>query len=157
MKLDLSEIDGALDALANSGIAESLARRMAVEGGVLLRDEVKARAPVDEGDLRDAIYLAFRDRESNESQVMYRVTWNDQKAWYGRLIEFGHFRPYFVGMSNGKWFTAKGIPNPLGAKYRWEAQPFMAPAWEARKADVMRVMIERGRKELPILLAEIRR
>ena len=45
--VDLSSVLAGLDRL--SGVSESLARSMAVAAGQAVRDEAKARAPVDTG------------------------------------------------------------------------------------------------------------
>lgn len=166
-KIDLRSAVSGLDQL-NGALRESLARRMAVSGGQILRDEAKARVPNTftgahndssrgsqaPGTLRDAIYLAYNDRRSTQTMFTYSVSWNDKKAWWGKLIEFGHYLRYaYVIDANGVYHTLKDRPlaNP-----RWiEATPFLAPAYDASLQAVRAAMIERGKTELPILLREI--
>jgi HK97 gp10 family phage protein len=150
-KLDTSGWTAALDKLAGEKRV-SLARSMCVAGGEVLRDEAKLLAPVKDGVLQSAIYLAYKDARSNEAQQVYSVTWNHRKAPHGHLIEFGHWQPYkVVKLPNGDWFTTKELlPNP-----KWiSAKPFLRPAYDMAKERAKQAMIERGRKRLPELLAE---
>lgn len=129
----------------------SLARSMAVAGGSVLRDEAKRQAPVEEGILRDSIYLAFKDGKSNDAQVVYSVTWNSKKAPHGHLLEFGHWQPYkVVKLPNGDWFTTT---EKLAAPKFTAAKPFLRPAFDIAKQRAATAMIERGKQRLPELLA----
>ena len=146
---DASGWTAALDKLVGPA-RESLARSMAVAGGQVLRDEAKARAPVDSGGLRDSIYLAFQDGRSTPTMVQYAVSWNASKAPHGHLLEFGHWqtRAAYQGR-DGKWYSGALLPNP-----KWvPAHPFLRPAYEAAKDRARQAMIERGRQRLPELLA----
>jgi HK97 gp10 family phage protein len=136
----------------NGPLRESLARSMAVAGGQVLRDEAKLLAPVESGKLRDSIYLAFKDGKSNESQIVYSVTWNSRKAPHGHLLEFGHWQPYVVKkLPNGDWYTTnEKLPSPKFTA----AKPFLRPAFDSAKGRATQAMIERGRQRLPELLAE---
>lgn len=159
--LDLSEWDRALDAL-DGPVKESLARRMAVEGGVLLRDAAKSNAAMaaneegvpTRGVLSNAILLAFDKRNSTQTMFTYNVSWNSKKAPHGHLIEFGHWQTHVVYKApNGQWYTAKDKPldNP-----KWiPARPFLGPTMDSYGNVAIRVMILRGQRELPILLGEM--
>lgn len=165
-KLDMSGIDAALAKLSVDK-AESLARRMLVTGGQILRDEAKVRVAIKDGDynynpessgsqqqgtLRDAIYLAFNEKQSIGTSFTYSVTWNSKKAWYGKLVEFGFFIRYQFWMdASGVFHTNSDVllDNPI-----WiPAQPFLAPAYDAKISQVQSAMLERGRTELPIIIA----
>jgi HK97 gp10 family phage protein len=93
----------------------------------LMRDDAQMRAPVDTGRLQRNV-IAFRDRDPRSSGVteQYGITFRrgkqgrerksyhtsargEKDAWYGRFVEFG---------------TSKT-----------PAQPFLRPAFEARKRD----------------------
>lgn len=124
--LDLSGWERGLDKLAGP-LREQLASSMAVAGGKVLRDEAKLLAPRDSGLLASSIYLARKDGKSNESRVVYSVTWNGRKAPHGHLVEFG---------------TVK-----------MAAKPFLRPAYDIAKTFAMQQMIRRGRERLPELLA----
>ena len=165
-KLDTSGALAGLDHLSGS-LRVSLASRMGVTGGQILRDEAKARVPAKfagpyndssrgsqaAGQLREAIYLAKNEKLSTYTQIVYSVSWNAQKAWWGKLIEFGHALRYaYVIDSQGVYHTIKDKPlaNPV-----WiEATPFLGPAYDAAIMRARAAMIARGREELPILLRE---
>jgi HK97 gp10 family phage protein len=152
LSLDTSEWTRALDQL-DVHLRVSLARSMAVAGGQVLLAEAKANAPVKDGKLRDALYLAFKDAISDEKKVVYSVSWNSKKAPHGHLLEFGHWQPYkIVRLPNGDWFT--DVTRPL-AQPKWTpAKPFIRPAFD-HAPRAQQAMIKRGRERLPELLAEI--
>jgi HK97 gp10 family phage protein len=150
-KLDVSGWTKALDKLAGEKRV-SLARSMCVAGGKVFEAEAKLQAPVKDGVLQNAIYLAFKDAESTAERVKYSVSWNHRKAPHGHLIEFGHWQPYkVVKLPNGDWFTTKEkLPSP-----KWiSAKPFLRPAYDMAKERAVQAMIERGKQRLPELLAE---
>jgi hypothetical protein len=166
-KTDLSQWDAVFTGLQGP-IKESLARRMLVEGGVLLRDVAKANAPVSDGPYnpssrgshhagtyQDSLYLAKDTDNTTATNIFYKVTWNAKKAWWGKLIEFGYWRKYEVHRDNaGNFYTDK---TKLLAVPVWV--PPEAPLGRTargQKGNAVRVMIERGKKELPILLSEIK-
>jgi HK97 gp10 family phage protein len=139
MKLDTSEWTAALAQL-DGPFKEKLARSMAVAGGTILRDEAKQNAPVLTGLLRDSIYLAFKDSQSNEAQIVYSVSWNSKTAPHGHLIEFGHWH-----VQGGKG----------GERTSWTpAQPFLRPAFD-HAGRAQKAMIERGKVRAAELLAEV--
>ena len=159
--VDLSSVMAGLDRL--SGVAESLARSMAVAAGQAVRDEAKARAPVDTGKLRDALYLAYREGRSSESQVVYSVTWNSKKAPHGHLLEFGHWRYNEIINGKAQKSLAPGLKRGRGPQDHtgpgalehpvWvPAYPFLRPAYEAVAPRMAQIMVERGRERLPELL-----
>ena len=145
--VDLSSVMAGLDRL--SGVAESLARSMAVAAGQAVRDEAKARAPVDTGRLRGALYLAYREGRSSESQVVYSVSWNSKKAPHGHLLEFGHWQTHAMYKGrDGEWYVGAPLAQP-----KWvPAQPFLRPAYEAVAPRMAQIMVRRGRERLPELL-----
>jgi len=149
-RVDLSGAFLGLDKLA--GMANSVARSMGVAAGQLVRNEAKARAPVDDGTLRDAIYLAYRDGESTDSVVVYSVTWNSKKAPHGHLLEFGHWRTNVLAQGDdGKWRATKELlPEPV-----WTAaHPFLRPAYMATISRLVEVAVARGGLRLKELMSE---
>lgn len=163
-KLDDSEWTRAL-ALLDDEMKVSLARRMGVEGGVTIRNEARsiaaARKPdrhwsAPRGLLASAVYLAYNDKQSNKGQIVYSVSWNHKKAPHGWWAEFGHYQRYLTKWSktNNQWYTVKSVPRPGGPKFI-PPTPYLRPAYDARGDDAVRVMIERGRREFPILMAEM--
>lgn len=147
--LDASQWDTALARLTDPKLRESLARSMAVAGGKVFRDEAKARAPVDSGQLRSSIYLAHRERESTPDRAMYRVSWNARLAPHGHLLEFGHWQTHAMYQgADGQWKVGAPLPAP-----KWvSAHPFLRPAFDGARGRAQKAMIERGRQRLPELL-----
>lgn len=170
-KLDFSGWDRAFNLLEGE-FKEALAARMAVEGGVLIRDEAKTIAATRKPDRKfsmptgtwaNSFYLAKSDVRTTQDQVVYSVSWNAKKAPHGHLAEYGHNNYYVIKQIKGQWRTmAKGKgggPNaqlrPGGPK-RIAATPALRPAIDGRGAEAVKVMIERGKTEFPILLAEMK-
>jgi hypothetical protein len=151
IKADFSEWQTALAKLSGP-LKVSLARSIAVGMGEVLRDEAKLLAPKESGKLAGSIYLAFKDGLSDESRVVYSVSWNHKVAPHGHLIEFGHWQPYkVVKLPNGDWFTTKErLPSPKFIA----ARPFLRPALDTAGKRAQQAGIERGRKRLPELLRE---
>lgn len=172
VKADMSSAMAGLQKLGD--LKESLARRMGVSGGVVLRDEAKknaaerdrysvtnplaaSRGSTVAGTLANAVYLAFDTDLSSETQVVYKVSWNNAQAWWGRLVEFGYQPKYKIAKDkHGNWFTLhdeNGKPIPLTSTIvRVPAYPFLGPAYDTKIAQARRDMIKRGKEELPKLL-----
>lgn len=131
VKADMSSAMAGLQKLGD--LKESLARRMGVSGGVVLRDEAKKNADRgsdavvnsrakgstgigsrEAGALAAAIYLAFDTDASNEKQVVYNVSWNQKDAWWGKMVEFGYQMDHVVVMDkHGEFLT---LPDKNGKK-----------------------------------------
>lgn len=163
-------IDGWLDGFDMlSDIRESLARRMGVEGGVLLRDKAKEKAPVSDptvqskypaGNLRDSLYLARDTDASTDYVFVYKISWNAKQAWYGKLLEFGHWMPYRVHISvNGQFYTDKGERDMrnAGKGKRVKATAFLRRTGDEHAQDALRAMLDRGKREFPELVRENKR
>ena len=147
-QVDFSDAIRGLERLRAARV--SLARSMGVAGGQVFRDEAKQLAPVKDGILRDAIYLAFRDAQSTGDQVTYSVTWNHSKAPHGHLIEFGHWQPFnVITLPDGRFVTT-GVRLPFP---KWTpAHPFLRPAFNSSLFRAQNAMMQRGRERLPELL-----
>jgi hypothetical protein len=162
IKADFSEWNDAAAKLAGP-LKVSLARSIAVGMGEVLRDEAKRWAPKESGRLQESIYLAFKDGLSDESKVVYSVSWNHSLAPHGHWMEFGHWQPYQIVYNDklGHFQTlAKGKGGGANAKLRkhgpkWvAAKPFLRPAYDIAGTLALKAGIERGRKRLPELLRE---
>lgn len=170
VQLDMSGWDKTF-AVLDGPLKDSLARRMLVEGGVLLRDKAKAAAPKSDGPYRAypghgsqrsqasgtlaaSIYLALDTDESViGKKYVYKVTWNNTKAWWGRLVEFGWWQTHEIHRDrNGEFYT--DMSKPL-AEPKWHGpQPFLRPTIANYGAAAVDAMLERGRREFPELLKE---
>lgn len=172
LKADMSSAIDGLNRL-NGPIKESLARRMGVSGGVVLRDEAKrnadrgpdavvnpdasSRGSREAGTLANAIYLALDTDNTSDTQVVYKVSWNNKDAWWGKLVEFGYQMQHVIVKNNkGEFITLRdkdGKPRLRAGGPKWiAAQPFLGPAYDTKLGQARRDMIARGKEELPKLL-----
>lgn len=138
-------------------IGEAPLRSAAVAGGRILRDEAAARAPEGEtGNLKRALYLKFIEERSSATRKVYYVSirrgtkGNGSKrdandvAYYGHMVEFGHW--YVPPRPKGVRWKAHRAQH-IGKKWV-PAKPFLRPAFEARRRDVIDAMRERLKQRL---------
>lgn len=78
------------------------------EGGVVMRNEVKSRVPVDDGDLRRSVRVSTRSRKG---EVYASVKAGNKKAYYAGMVEFGT-RPHLVKVDD----RDRGINNRTGRR-----------------------------------------
>lgn len=160
--MDTSEWDAVFAALGGP-VKESLARRMGVAGGRVIRDEAANNALVPMGPygverrtlLSHAMYVAFDKKNLKPNTYSYNVSWNAKVAPHGHLIEFGHWRPYSVYYDKltDQWYS--NVKSKLPGQGKWvPAYPFLRPALDRKGKDALKVMIDTGRDELPKLLEE---
>lgn len=117
--VDLSALNEQLGAAQED--VERAARPAAQAGAEVLYRAVKRNvAALGEktGNLYNAIYQAFSERQSWPGHATYEISWNPRKAPHGYLVENGHIQRYasYVG-SDGNWYTAvrpemRGKPKP---------------------------------------------
>lgn len=142
-------------------VGEGPLRSAAVAGGKVLRDEAATRAPSGKtGDLKRALYLKFIEEQSTSTRKVYYVSIRRGKkkkaddegpnnvAYYGHMVEFGH------------WYVP---PKPKGVRWKvhraahvgkkWvPAKPFLRPAFEARRREVIEAMRDRLKERLVEIL-----
>lgn len=162
-KMDFSGWDEAFDALEGPA-KESLARRMAVAGGKVLRDAAKREALYADnlvgegrsGQLSDAIYLAYDSKNSTSNEFTYSVSWNSKKAFYGHMIEFGHWMPYdaYYNFKTNLWVTRKDQKRE-GQGLWVAARSFLRPTMDRYGNIAVRVMIDEGRKQFEVIMGEL--
>ena len=165
-KVDFDQVQAALSYMAGP-LKDSLAARMLVEGGVLLRDRAKALAPLSDGPynptsrgsqargtLQSAYYLAKDSDNTTDEHKEYKVSWNARIAWWGKLVEFGYFRKFKVHRNEQGEFYSVGEELPQ-SEWKW-VRPVapLANSISSHGKQAVAAMIERGRKELPELLKE---
>lgn len=175
MKMDVSEILRGLDGMA--AIKESLARRMLVAGGQVMRDEAQDRAPVGDeitggyaanfktgsqmpGTLRRSVYLAYSDKRSTETVFTYSVSWNSKpgspsNAFWGVMQEMGFRRPYKIVAAPGGFATLKGSPY-TGPNPRFAGASFLGAAFDASLQQVQTAIMAEGRRAFAELVGEQR-
>lgn len=170
MPVDISDLMAGLDGLDK--MKESLARRMGVSAGVIVRDEAKEnvitgdRGPAYQADwktgssvnqdhvLADALYLAYNEKLSVGGKVVYSVSWNSEKAFWGVFKEFGfEMEDVVAGNPDIGFWTLKGKKREDGP-LRVEATPFLAPALDENIARILQAALDRGKAEFSKLLQE---
>ena len=73
-------------------IERNIMRAALREGGVVMREAVKQRVPVDDGTLRRSVRVSTRSRKG---EVFASVKAGNKKAFYANMVEFGT-RPHLV-------------------------------------------------------------
>lgn len=156
-KFDDSGWDALFTALTGEQ-RESFARKMAVEGGVMLRDHAQQLALIADnkegvprrGLLSHAMYLAYVESASGNGVFTYRISWNAKKAPHGHLIEFGHWRTHVVYKGpDGNWYSDKTRPlaNPVWVS----ARPFLRPTLNSHGTLALKAMVARGKREFSLI------
>lgn len=161
--VDMSEWIEGLDRLGRE-VREKVAFSMAKAGAEVLRDAAKANVDAippgkwnyqRTGRLRESIYLHHSDKRSTGSAVTYSVTWGGRNSpvdgWYGKMVEFGHWRKnvVFTGKDGNLVVTSGKLPEN---EWVWkEGTPFLRPALDQSTSRLMSVMVERGRRRLATL------
>lgn len=145
MELDLGEIEEIFRKLSDPNRIAHVARGTCLAGAKVLKEEAKLRVSVDEGTLRDNIYVAFSESDSTETEKAYTVSWRKKQAPHGHLIEFGHW--LVVG---GKRVGGKNVG---GIRVVWvAAKPFLRPAYDASIMQARDAMIARAKQRMDELL-----
>jgi HK97 gp10 family phage protein len=91
----LSELHKLLQELP-SKVEGNIMRGALRAGQKVVEAEVKARVPVDDGDLRDSVRIRFHSRSQKFGWVRMHLTAGSAKAWYARLVEYGT-ASYYTG------------------------------------------------------------
>lgn len=133
-------------------------------GAAVVRNEAKRRAPVATGVLRRAMYSKqIRELSSLTRQVVYvgarqgkkyqkiGKKQRSQDAFYARFIEFGHYtRPAGGGrLKRGRGRNAALLAGIQSGAVRWvPPQPFLRPAFDAKKQAAIDAMAEKIRERL---------
>jgi len=111
ISIDLKQLRAGLEAKRRS--IDAAARPAAQAGAQVIYDAARARVPVSKsghwfmgtsykatgkkywfnaGSLRDAIYQVYSQDNSSPSKATYHVSWNQKKAPYAWMVEFGTSR-----------------------------------------------------------------
>jgi HK97 gp10 family phage protein len=111
-------------------VSESTLRSAAHAGAVVLYDEMKLRAPVDQGTLRDSIYRWHDDSFSKDGRQRYVIGPNKRKAPHWHLVEYGHWRVnVVVRLPNGQIVATKErLQDPVWVP----AVPYIRSAFDAK-------------------------
>ncbi|CAG9184273.1 HK97 gp10 family phage protein [Cupriavidus respiraculi] len=94
------DLVASLEAL-DAAVQEKVVRSAAHAGAVVFYEEARRLAPVYDGpprphikpgQLRDSIYRAYAEKQSDLQRAVYQVSWNAYKAPHAHLLEYGHWR-----------------------------------------------------------------
>lgn len=132
-------------------------------GTALVVRDAKARAPVDTGRLRKAIYAVRNKQNSNgvfeERVVTVRRGKKFQKtsrdAYYWKFVEFGHR----TGAGKGKYLKKVDRPGGRGVVSTGvvPAKPFLRPAFESQKRPALEAITKRLGAEIEKAAAKARK
>lgn len=111
-------------------------------GAKVLYDELQVRVPVDDGQLKSAVYR-YMDRETEKQpNRTYFVGVNMAKAPHWWLVEYGHMQSFQVIKTKNKgWKTLK--KRPLPAPRFVPGSPYLRPTADAKLAEALEVVKKR--------------
>lgn len=158
----------------SAAFQEEALRPAARAGALVFYNEMRRKAPVRSGKLRDAIYHAFADKESRDDAMVYRTSINARKAPHWHLVEYGYMRRYVSyqgndgrvrlavrpGMEGRKAPRRRAsqaekdaywIPLPNGP-VQVLPQSYLRHAWDVGQGPSMSAMRERLREKLEEIL-----
>lgn len=158
-----SSISAALARLASPEGQDAVLRSAAYAGAKVLYDELHLKVPVKKGVLKKSLYHWWDKKRSRTGLHIYMVGPNKQEARHWSNVEYGHWR-YNKALPGGKgWMKSKvkkgkgpqthGGPGALPSPIWVPASPYLRPAWEARKADVLKAMQRRAGERLREVMA----
>lgn len=113
-------------------------------GAVPLRDDVKRRAPIDSGQLRESVRITSRARKG---QVSASVKVGNFVAWYAHLVEFGT-RPHVIKARLGGALGIGGKAVRQVTHPGIQGKPFIRPAADATTPEAIREVTKYIRKRL---------
>lgn len=102
----------------------------------ILTREMKERAPVDTGDLKDGI-TGFVAKNGMRGEVGFRGKKGRSKFFYARFIEFGTKGSTVSVDDAGVLSGAGGTFGTRANIPARPARPFMQPTWDAKKPEVV--------------------
>jgi HK97 gp10 family phage protein len=120
--------------------------RSALRAGMkVIMEEAKSNVPARTGALRDSFKISTRLRKGT---VTAKVSVGNEKAFYGRFVEFGTAAHVIAAKNKGQlMFFAGGFYRSVshpGAK----ARPFMRPALDNKADDALRAFAAKVRSVL---------
>lgn len=121
------ELDRMLQSLPVK-MERSIMRGALRAGAVIIRDEIKSRAPVASGALRDSIRVTSRAKKgtvSASAKVGNRI------AWYAHLVEFGTRPHVILPRRQGGSMQFGGVRTRLVDHPGTTGRPFVRPAGDA--------------------------
>jgi hypothetical protein len=160
-----SSLSAALDRLASPENVAHVLRSAAHAAAKVMYAELQLKVPVKKGLLKESLFRWFDTKRSTPIKQIYLVGPNKRLAGHWANVEFGHFR-YNRYAWNGKWKKSlldKGVKEgkTQNTKGQWHGgpgaldkpkwvvpHPYLRPAWEAQKKNVVIAMRKRANVRL---------
>lgn len=166
---------GAVNAAAQV-VRKEVSLRVPVKTGQLKRAVYRKHIPERSSATRQTYYVSVRSGKRYQAGATYgknkdktRTAKTSSDAFYARFIELGHYtRPPGKTLSKSGQMLASRIKRGRGrashiaaltaaGQVRWvPPQPFMRPAWEAKKNEALQVLADYMRKRLPVEAAKLK-
>ena len=143
MPLEIDGMDVIIARLEQTSQNVTAVKRAAVmEGAKIIQAEIKARAPVDTGFLRDNIVIS---RTFNSNGETVKVGPNED-AFYARFLEFGYtLRARKTSTSTSR---SRSVYERRGSGGKVPAKPFIEPAYLAKRAEAKEAIAEAIREAI---------
>lgn len=138
------ELNDLLQTLAPK-VERNIMRGALRSGAVVIRDEIKRRAPVASGDLRDSIRVTTRAKKGT---VSASAKVGNQTAWYAHLVEFGTRPHVILPKRQGGSMQFGGIRTRLVNHPGTTGRPFIRPAGDASTPAAIAEVTKYVRKRL---------
>ena len=135
MGIEISDMDVIIARLDETSQNVTAVKRAAVmEGAKIIQAEIKARAPVDTGFLRDNIVISTEYSYSYSTGKGETVKVGpSEDAFYARFLEFGYtLRARKTSTSTSR---GKSVYEKRGTGGKIPAKPFIEPAFLAKRAE----------------------
>lgn len=127
-------------------LSEQALRSAARAGALVFYNEMRLRAPVASGQLRDSIYHWHDYLYSTPTRQIYRIGPNKAKAPHWYVVEYGHWRVNAI--VNGRP-TKQRLKVPV-----WEpANPYIRPTYDGK----VNAALEAAKKRLAERTIEVMR
>lgn len=139
-----SDLSEGLERLAEA-MRYKVPRSAARAGALVFYDEMKLRAPVATGLLRDSIYHWHDDSASDSGRQVYVVGPNVVKAPHWYLVEYGHWRTNAI--VNGRY-----TPFLLAVPVWTPAHSYIRATWDSKLDEAGRRMRSRAAERLEEVL-----
>lgn len=139
--LGLRELERALQQLP-AKLQKNVLRGAMRAGGRVFVVEARQLVPTDHGDLRRSIRTSVR---IVNGRVTATVKAGGKGAWYGHLVEFGHWKTHTSFQTkDGRWLSGPKLEVPT-----WIGpQPFMRPSFDSKAPAAIEAIADYLRKRL---------
>ncbi len=139
---------GLSDAIAelSHDLQTKVFRSAAHAGAIVFYDEMRLRAPVDEGTLRDSIYRYHDEDGSTATRQRYLIGPNKNKAPHWFNVEYGHWRVNVVlRLPNGDIQpTTVRLKDPIWVP----GIPYVRPTFDAVAGQAIKAAMERAKQRI---------